>query len=192
MLPLTPGTLVRALFTKWDGRRHWEFDATVLGIDEYGVWTGLAPCDLLGRPGLAVRLEAHSVTLFPHRAWHVATFNAPRANFRSRIYVDMTTESIWSNGRGNGDAGAAGPSLPTVSAVDMDLDVIRRFEEYGGEIFVDDEDEFLEHQVSMGYPPAVVDATRASADAVLAAITNGAEPFGRVGPAWLQRCLDTL
>lgn len=188
MLSLTPGTLVRALFTKWDGRRHWEFNATVLGTDEYGVWTGLAPGDLLGRPGLEVRLEAHSVTLFPHRSWHVATFNAPRANFRSRIYVDMTTESIWANG----DAGAAGRSLPTVSAVDLDLDVIRRFDEYGGELFVDDEDEFVEHQVAMAYPPAVVAATQASADAVLAAIADGTEPFGAVGPAWLQRCLDTL
>jgi protein associated with RNAse G/E len=42
----------------------------------------------------------------------------------------------------------------TITAVDLDLDVIRR---HDGTVFVDDEDEFTEHRELYGYPVDVVE-----------------------------------
>ena len=66
-------------------------------------------------------------------------------------------------------------------AVDLDLDVIRLPDPLPpvesapwdvppagpGEVFVDDEDEFAEHQVLYGYPADVVAAAQASCDALV-------------------------
>ena len=59
-----------------------------------------------------------------------------------------------------------GPA-PTLDAGDLDLDVVR---ELDGRVWVDDEDEFAEHQVSFGYPPEVIDAARASTDRLVGLI----------------------
>jgi protein associated with RNAse G/E len=68
--------------------------------------------------------------------------------------------------------------------VDLDLDVVLTRE---GHLFVDDEDEFAEHQVSLGYPPEVVALAEDAARTVLAAVAEGREPFATVGHAWLRR-----
>ena len=55
---------------------------------------------------------------------------------------------------------------------------------------MDDEDEFAEHTVSLGYPDDVVAAARRSADAVLAAVRAGAAPYDGSHRAWLDRVAD--
>ena len=92
---LTPGEPARAVFTKYDGRPHWEFDLTVLGEDEYGVWLGGGIGDIFARPGLQMQSTAHYVCLFPAQGWYVATFNDHGAAVRSRIYIDVATEPRW-------------------------------------------------------------------------------------------------
>ena len=61
--------------------------------------------------------------------------------------------------------------------VDLDLDVAWYTDE---EPRVLDEDEFLAHSRSMGYPPDVVDHARAAVDEVLQLIRQRAFPFDRL------------
>jgi protein associated with RNAse G/E len=72
--------------------------------------------------------------------------------------------------------------------VDLDLDVVKRRD---GRVHIDDEDEFAEHQVAMGYPPHVAATARADCARVFLAMEAGDEPFGSVGQMWLQRWIAT-
>ena len=68
--------------------------------------------------------------------------------------------------------------------VDLDLDVVVTRE---GHLYVDDEDEFAEHQVALGYPPEVIDlARRACHRGLSARIEVGAEPWRSAGLARLE------
>ena len=67
---------------------------------------------------------------------------------------------------------------------DLDLDVILMRD---GSLVLDDEDEFDVHRVELGYPLDLVDLARRTADEVLAAIWDGAEPFGSACGSWLER-----
>ena len=61
-----------------------------------------------------------------------------------------------------------------MTAIDLDLDVVR---ELDGRVWVDDEDEFAEHQVLFAYPPEVVAAARASCDRLVALVGSAAPPY---------------
>jgi len=155
-------------FGKWGGRPHWEMDLRYLGADEFGHWLG-SPSGLpMRRPGLESWAEAELAMLVPRRGDFVASFNGARVS--DAIYVDITDRPVLD------DAG--------LRAVDLDLDVVLP---HAGTLYVDDEDEFLEHQHEFGYPPEVVTAARASCDAVVAAIAAGEEPWATVGHAWAAR-----
>ena len=54
-----------------------------------------------------------------------------------------------------------------------------------GEIFVDDEDEFAEHQVLYDYPAEVVATARASCDALVPAVRAGLPPYDGTHQRWL-------
>jgi protein associated with RNAse G/E len=130
------------------------------------------------RPGRDVRSEFDQVGLVPssdlddgRRGW-MATFH--RAPSHIWVYVDMTTPPVW-----DGDL---------VRAVDLDLDVIRGRE---GDVVVDDEDEFAEHRVELGYPPEVIALAETSRDRVRAAILDELAPYDGSHERWL-RALDTL
>lgn len=68
--------------------------------------------------------------------------------------------------------------------MDLDLDVVRRDD---GRVWVDDEEEFAEHSTCYGYPAGVVAVARETADAVLAAVREEAEPFGATWRRWVER-----
>jgi protein associated with RNAse G/E len=90
------------------------------------------------------------------------------------VYVDITTVPQWSDG--------------TMTAVDLDLDVIRS---RSGRVWVDDEDEFADHRVRFGYPDDVVRLASRSCDDVLAAVTARAGAYdGVVGPAWIRQLVS--
>ena len=89
----------------------------------------------------------------------------------TELYLDVTTEPRWTAG-------------DQVEMVDLDLDVIRRFD---GSAEILDEDEFAAHQVRYGYPPEVVSRAQLTASTLLAAVASGAEPFGQACRAWLAR-----
>lgn len=156
-------------FRKWGGGEHWAFRLERLGEDEHGVWLGGRPGNVTVRsPRGAHEFKTHHLMLIPRGTWWVASFNEPPT--RSAIYVDVTTPPVW-----DGDV---------VTMTDLDLDVILGRD---GAAFLEDEDEFEEHRIAFGYPDDVVTTARATADAVLDAIGARAEPFGAVGPAWLEK-----
>ncbi len=168
------GTAVHVAMTKWRARPHWEFDAVVLGHDQHGTWLGIPVGTSHTRPGMAFASEVASVTLVPaDGTWALASFHAP--GIWCRTYVDVTTPATWDR---TGD-------VPVLRAVDLDLDVIRGGH---GRVWVDDEDEFAEHRVTLGYPPEVVAAAEQSVGAVLAAVTDRVAPYDDHTPAtWLQQ-----
>jgi hypothetical protein len=161
------GDPVRVRYTKWGGGPHWEWDATVLDVDEHGVWMHMPEGTHMSRPGMSVREKVAWVALAPHDAPWLAGFY-PAAKVVT-VYVDMATVPRWNR-------------LPEgtweVATVDLDLDVILTRE---GHLFVDDEDEFELHQVELGYPSEVIELARRSCDWVHAAIAGGVEPFGHAG-----------
>jgi hypothetical protein len=170
---LAPGDPIRVELTKWGDRPHWEFDGVFLGTDEHGDWVGFTAGTLMARPGMEVRPPNHQVGLVPMGGEaFLATFHG--AGGDKRTYVDMTSVPRWDDS--------------VVRAIDLDLDVI---EELDGTVFVDDEDEFAEHQVLFGYPREVIALAEATRDTVLAAVTSRRAPFDGSAQRWLA-LLDEL
>ncbi|MBP2437371.1 DUF402 domain-containing protein [Microbacterium amylolyticum] len=140
-----PGTRMHINWRKWDGGPHWVHDVIYLGRDEWGAWFGQRAGWRSHRPGRDTLLKSDCVMLLPdpepgsdHGAEWVLTVNA--APQRTRIYIDVAWEAQW--------VGAE------PSAIDMDLDVVRRTDDRG--IYIDDEDEWEEHRAEYGYPLHVV------------------------------------
>lgn len=160
-------------FRKWPDTIHWQFRMRRLGEDEHGIW--------LWAPGGTVARRAQeppkrfgylTVKVVPRDRWWTAIFNDGASH---RVYVDIITPAEWS-----GD---------TVTMIDLDLDVVCT---QRGDVFVEDEDEFLEHQVTLGYPDDVVARARTTAAQVAQALEGGHEPFAGLADAWLEaaRSLD--
>jgi protein associated with RNAse G/E len=163
---------------KWGDRPHWEHDAVRLGEDEHGTWLGAPAGTMVSRPGVTYPSRYPSVRLVPRDEWFLATFYAdeprPLPNGWVEVYVDIATVAHWSEG--------------AVTAVDLDLDVIRG---RTGRVWVDDEDEFADHQVRLGYPDEVVRAAVESCAAVHAAVVARRAPYdGKVGDSWLRRLAE--
>jgi hypothetical protein len=153
--------------TKWGDRPHWEMDALYLGSDEYGDWVGFPTGTQMARPGFEFTTVNDQVGLVPRSSPWLATFHGPGGTVLT--YVDMTTVPLWDG--------------TVVRTVDLDLDVIERLD---GTVFVDDEDEFEEHQVAYGYPPEVVALALESKESVLAAVSGLAAPFDGSARHWLD------
>ncbi|HEY0950738.1 DUF402 domain-containing protein [Nocardioides sp.] len=168
-----PGDRVRVVMTKWRDGPHWEFDADYLGRDEHGDWLGILAGTEMTRPGATYVAPTDQVGLVPGpgadaaRGW-LATFHAVDGPLR--VYVDVTTPPVW-DGR-------------VLRTVDLDLDVVC---DNSGAVRVDDEDEFAEHRVRLGYPDEVVRAALASCDRVRAAVEAAAAPYDGSAEAWLTR-----
>jgi len=169
---VTPEQPIRVVMTKWGGRPHWEYDAVYLGTDQHGDWLGCPVGTFYRRPGMQFVASFGGVVLVPAdgAAAHLAAFNNAAA--KAATYVDITTPPRWDG--------------TTLRAVDLDLDVIKRQD---GHVFLDDEDEFLEHQTVFGYPPEVVAMAERSAAEVLAAVRRRAAPYDGTADAWLARLL---
>ena len=159
--------LVDFRFRKWDGSPHWVHPSLVLGEDDCGLWVGQRHGWVSRRPGAEFSPERASVTVLPpgDPAW-VATFFPPIRE-RVEVYVDIVAEL---------DAVA-------LTAIDMDLDVVRR----GTRVWIDDEDEFEEHRIQMRYPEELVARCRAAAAEVVELITAQAPPFDGRSDNWLAR-----
>ena len=152
-----PGSSVRVRFTKWGGKRHHGAELVYLGADEHGDWLGdPAGNQWAGGPKSFVSVTDNVLLVPPDRGM-TAMFYTEHPEQAFELYVDITTPPVW-----DGDL---------VTAVDLDLDVIRRFD---GSWYVDDEDEFAEHQVAYGYPPELVAAAEAECARVSHEIRSGA------------------
>lgn len=138
-----------------------------LGRDEHGTWAGAAVGTRLARPGAAFESGHDWVTCFPDSSpWAASFYDSPQQLIA--VYVDVTTVPLW--------AGA------TVTMVDLDLDVVLMRD---GHLFLDDEEEFDEHRVTLAYPPEVVELAVRTAAELMTAVRDRREPFGDVGATWL-------
>jgi hypothetical protein len=165
---------VRVVYRKYDRTLHWHMELPRLGTDEHGTWLG-APAGSTARRGAEPPItftEAYVLLIPRSGAWWTMSCNAPPA--WTELYADITTPAIWT-------------APDAVEMVDLDLDVIRRFD---GDTEILDRDEFAEHQVRYGYPPDVISAAEQSAAWLYDAFRGNAEPFAQVGRGWLARVAE--
>lgn len=161
---------------KWPDSPHWEFRSRYLGRDEFGHWLGIPTGTPFARPGASFDAPADHVTLVPDGGWFMATFYDPDEPARPvDVYVDVATPATWSPG--------------TVASVDLDLDVVRG---PTGRVWVDDEDEFAEHRVTLGYADDLAASALRSCADVLAAVSGGAPPYDGSAARWLRLVGDAL
>ena len=160
---LAPGDPVRVQFRTWDGGLHWGSEVVWLGEDEHGWWTGWPQGTHWSRPGAEFMSWGAQVGLFPRDRGFAATFyeQVPGSGYEFRLYVDVATPPVLEAGE--------------LTSVDLDLDVIERFD---GAVFVDDEDEFADNQTAYGYPAELVAHAEAECDRVLHELRSGAAHFG--------------
>ena len=164
--------LIRVEFRKWDGSLHWHFDVVRLGEDVHGVWLG-GPNDTPVKRGAKPPIIAPAFALLiPPGQWWAATFNPAGSPFGYIAYVDICTPGVWEGS--------------TVTAVDLDLDVVMRPD---GRVELLDEDEFIENGAAMAYPEHVVDQARAAAALVHLVMESGGEPFAAIGAGWLEKAI---
>lgn len=172
------GSPVHADYRKWDGSPHWQSHGALLGVDAHGVWVGFPAGTHFERPGAAFDLSRDSVSLFPDAGFTPAFNDRTGRPEEVEVYVDITTPPVWFR---SGDGGWR------VTMVDLDLDVVQRANGY---VFVDDEDEFVDHQREFGYPADIVSGAEADARAVFAAVRDGDGAFDGAGRRWMARLRD--
>ena len=157
------------VFTKWGGGAHWEYDAQRLGRDDQGTWLGVPLGTSLSRPGAAFETSELQVVLVPDEDPFVATFYRRGELTPCEVYVDITTPPQWS--------GSA------VAVVDLDLDVVRG---WTGRVWVDDEDEFAEHRVSLGYPEEVARMADEACEEVRRRLESSRAPYDGTAERWFS------
>lgn len=165
-----PGTALVFRWRKWDGSPHWEHECVFLGSDEWGDWFGQASGMRSTRPGRDFTVDHDNITLLPPSGQWVFTSN--RAPHPTRVYIDVAWDARW-NERGE----------PV--GIDMDLDVVDRIDRG---TYIDDEDEWAEHRVAMGYPLDVVAELERVAVDLLSRVRAHEAPFDDATVArWLDR-----
>jgi uncharacterized protein len=169
------GEGVRVVTTKWPDRPHWEHDAVVLGEDEHGLWLGAPAGTRCSRPGAGYDADQAFLRLVhPDRTW-IASFYTRGGRAQFDVYVDITTAPVWRD--------------HVVTAVDLDLDVVRG---WAGRSWIDDEDEFADHRVRLGYPDDVVTTALATSESLLHAVRREEAPYDRHAPVRWFTALDGL
>jgi protein associated with RNAse G/E len=164
---------VDLVLRKFDGRPHRQVTGRMLGEDGYGTWIGTPRGSVVTyhygsrRTG---RTRADAVRLIPADGWWMAMYLAEPAD--REVYCDVTTPAEWT-----------GPAEITV--IDLDIDLVRYRADHRVE--VEDEDEFEEHRISLGYPDDVVAGALAGAASLHAALTGDDEPFAGHYRKWLAR-----
>ena len=162
-------TGARIAFSKWGGAGHWEYDARRLGDDRHGTWLGVPRGTTCERPGARFVAAWAHVALVPPEAGFLASFYEDDPAAPVHTYVDITTPPSWEHG--------------VVRAVDLDLDVVRDRTDH---VYVDDEDEFAEHRVQLGYPVELVEHAVRSCAEVREAVEARRPPFdGPTAEHWL-------
>ncbi|NYE94065.1 hypothetical protein FHU41_000286 [Psychromicrobium silvestre] len=169
------GDLVVARHRKWDGGAHWVVPGTYLGSDEVGHWVHQPAGSFVSKPGSGFMAVSPAVLLVPFEGEWVATFYDDQHPEQCSLYVDIVTEISWN--LLTRDEGWE------MTLIDMDLDVITARDR----TWVDDEDEFAEHQVRYGYPAEVISRMEAECSAVHRRVLAEVAPFDGRADSWLRR-----
>lgn len=140
-----------------------------LGEDTHGVWLGAKAGSIHQRGheprGRILRNQVH---LVPRHDWWVFTFNPTHP--KATHWIDTSTPATFEDHR--------------VTTVDLDLDVVRG---PGGRLWIEDEDEFAEHQLLYGYPRDMIEQAERATTEMVQALSELREPFDGVASAWLAR-----
>ncbi|MHC2999718.1 DUF402 domain-containing protein [Microbacterium sp. HJ5] len=167
-----PGTRLMFRWRKWDGSPHWIHECVFLGSDRWGDWFGQLPGWDSSRPGREFRPEHPNVTLMPPSGDYTFTHNA--APHRTRVYIDLAWDVRWTGAEPTG--------------IDMDLDVVERSDRG---VYLDDQDEWDEHRIELGYPAEVVTHLEQLAADLETKVVARAAPFDdATTDAWLQRLAE--
>lgn len=159
--------LIHIDMRKWPDRRHWQLEASRLGVDEYGTWIHIPSGTIAQRGHEPPRsIGVGFVALVPLEAWWIVEFYVHHP--RHSVYVNIGTPPVW--------------NVDALMMIDLDLDVVRTLD---GTVELLDEDDFVAHQVQHSYPTALVDRARAAADAAAFSLDGRVEPFGCVAELWI-------
>ena len=156
---------------KWGGALSARYRAIAMGEDALGIWTGVPAGTFVRKSDRWGRFREGFVTCVPRDTWWVASFY--RDHPMIHVYVDVIAPATFDDGE--------------IRYVDLDLDVVKL---HDGTVRVDDEEEFEERRVALGYPEDVVLRARQTAQQLVGAMLTGEEPFTTTGDAWLGRLLD--
>ena len=160
-------------YFKYPETPHWRHEMVQLGADEFGVWLGAGVGAEIQKGAEAPRTMTYPfVQLISPESWWTLIYNGD-GHPRLSHYVDIVTPAVWVD-----------ESLVTM--IDVDLDVVM---EHSG-LRIDDEDEFLEHQKTLGYPPWLIDRTRVAAAEVFLAMEAEDAPFFGPSEYWLNRLIE--
>lgn len=169
------GDFVIARAWKYDGGAHWVVPGRYLGADHHGHWVIQPQGSLVSRPGAGFAAESDAVCLFPHQGDWVATCYDETHPGDLRVYIDVSCILGWRPLK---------PQGWEFNSIDMDLDVVRSTTRG---VYLDDEDEFADHALSLGYPEELVQRLQGAADDLLTRVRAGGEPFGTTAEAWFVR-----
>lgn len=171
---IRPGDLVVSRNRKWNGTAHWVVPGQFIGEDEHGWWVFQRTNEFISRPGAALYTESDAVMLIPRGGDFVATFYDERHPHGVEVYVDLAVQPDWRPIR---------PGVFEFHLIDMDLDVIRERERG---VYIDDEDEFAEHQLAMNYPARLVQDIEAECRTIYDAVRERRAPFNGTDVAWFE------
>lgn len=155
------GRPIHVVSTKYDGSAHWEFDSFF--VAERGpllIATNFAGQELRNKVGLWKTPFDVRNHFWSDRWYNVMRCDRPRAGGLEYWYCNVTTPATYDG--------------ETIRYADLDLDV-RVYA--NGTIEILDEDEFLEHSAVMGYPPDVIEQSRAAVDELVALARGAQFPF---------------
>lgn len=149
---------------------HWGFEAFRLGEDKFGVWLAI-PTGTKRWKGPVDRSPVLSNAAFcaPHDDWWTLYFNGLVTD--KSHFVDITTPSTW-------------VSEDWVEMIDLDLDVVLY---HDGTVEIEDEDEFVVHQLQFGYTGGEIRKARETTDQIVAALHTREEPFFEVARSWWEQ-----
>jgi hypothetical protein len=163
---------VTVQFLKNPDITHWGFEAFRLGEDGWGNWIGVPKGAKRWKGESAVRpTQAPAVFCAQPGAWWHLHYNGDFTEFSH--FVDIVTPPAW-------------VGEDRYEMIDLDLDVVRRQD---GVVEIEDEDEFLVHQVRYGYTPEMVRLAKETTDWVVGQLEEGREPFFAVAASWLERVI---
>lgn len=157
---------IRVRKNKWPCRPVSEWDAEVLGVDEFGTWLFCAKDETYRTPdGTEVVIPSDGVQLMPSTGWWAAWW------WRMNHWISVDV------------------CLPPVldrdgwSFTDLELDLVRRED---GTVLLVDEDEFEQAVAEYDIPVTVVETSRATTAELRARLADDADPLLAKGWEWLD------
>ena len=171
----------RLAWRKWDDTPHWQHALELLGEDDTGTWFGQREGSTSSRPGASEMVRGDNVwNVVAGRGWTVRFFRVVAGGGWRIAESDAGTVGLYSD---IGTAIELDAAAHKITGIDLDLDVIQ----IGERLVLDDEDEFAEHRVSMGYPEDVASRAQQDAATVLSLVRAGLPPFDGRAVDWLAR-----